>query len=111
MRTKMELGLIDKDPAAGSADAELIRVRGNCSQRTGGDPVAAMRAPTTLLPVKRDFLAAGLVDHMHIVQVPIVLGRGVRVWDGLQALEQDYEIEPVSVPSGVTPLTFTRKTS
>ena len=27
----------------------------------------------------------GLVDHMHLVQVPIVLGRGVRVWDGLEA--------------------------
>jgi dihydrofolate reductase len=63
--------------------------------------------PTTV----RDFLAAGLVDHMHLVQVPIVLGRGVRVWDGLQALEADYDIEVVSVPSGVTHLTFDRKTS
>jgi dihydrofolate reductase len=62
--------------------------------------------PTTV----RDFLAAGLVDHMHLVQVPIVLGRGVRVWDGLQALEADYDIEVVSVPSGVTHLTFDRKT-
>jgi hypothetical protein len=47
---------------------------------------------------------------MHLVQVPIVLGRGVRVWDGLEALDQDYEIEAVSAPSGVTHLTFTRKT-
>ena len=31
----------------------------------------------------RDFLAAGLIDHMHIVVVPILLGRGVRLWDGL----------------------------
>jgi dihydrofolate reductase len=61
--------------------------------------------------VVRDFLAAGLVDHMHVVQVPIVLGRGVRVWDGLEALEKDYEIEAVSVPSGVTHLTFDRKSS
>ena len=58
----------------------------------------------------RDFLAAGLVDHMHLVQVPIVLGRGVRVWDGLEGLEEDYEIEAVSAPSGVTHLTFDRKT-
>jgi dihydrofolate reductase len=61
--------------------------------------------------VVRDFLAAGLVDHMHLVQVPIVLGRGVRVWDGLESLEDAYEIETVSTPSGVTHLTFTRKTS
>jgi dihydrofolate reductase len=59
--------------------------------------------------VVRDFVAAGLVDHMHLVQVPIVLGRGVRVWDGLQALEDAYRIEAVSSPSGVTHLTFTRK--
>src|SRR6516164_2586404 len=60
--------------------------------------------------VVRDFLAAGLVDHMHLVQVPIVLGRGVRVWDGLEGLEEDYEIEVVSVPSRVTHLIFDRKT-
>ena len=59
--------------------------------------------------VVRDFVAAGLVDHMHLVQVPIVLGRGVRVWDGLEALEDSYDIEAVSSPSGVTHLTFTRK--
>ena len=61
--------------------------------------------------VVREFLAAGLVDHMHLVQVPIVLGRGVRVWDGLEALEANYEIQAVSAPSGVTHLTFDRKTS
>ncbi len=38
--------------------------------------------------VIRDFLAEGLVDHMHLVQVPILLGRGVRIWDGLEALEE-----------------------
>ena len=56
----------------------------------------------------RDFLAAGLVDHMHIVVVPILLGRGVRLWDGLEGLEQDYEVEATSSPSGVTHVTFTR---
>jgi dihydrofolate reductase len=59
--------------------------------------------------VVRDFLAAGLVDHAHFVQVPIVLGRGVRVWDGLEALEDSYAVEAVSTPSGVTHLTLTRK--
>ncbi len=61
--------------------------------------------------VIRDFVAAGLVDQLHLVQVPIVLGRGARVWDGLEALEQDYDIEAVSSPSGVTHLTLTRKVS
>lgn len=58
--------------------------------------------------VVRDFLSAGLIDHMHLVQVPIVLGRGVRVWDGLEALEDAFDIEAVSSPSGVTHLTFSR---
>ena len=58
--------------------------------------------------VVRDFIAAGLVDHVHLVQVPIVLGRGSRVWDGLEALEDTYAIEAVSTPSGVTHLTFTK---
>ena len=58
--------------------------------------------------VIRDFLAAGLIDHMHVVVVPILLGRGVRLWDGLEGLEKDYEIEATSSPSGVTHVTFTR---
>ena len=59
--------------------------------------------------VVRDFLSAGLIDHLHLVQVPIVLGRGVRIWDGLEAVEDSYAIEAVSTPSGVTHLTFTRE--
>jgi dihydrofolate reductase len=59
--------------------------------------------------VVRDFFAAGLIDHAHVAVVPILLGRGVRLWDGLEALEQNYEIEAVSSPSGVTHLTFTRR--
>jgi hypothetical protein len=46
---------------------------------------------------------------MHVVVVPIMLGRGVRLWDGMEGIEQDYDIEAVSAPSGVTHLTFTRK--
>jgi dihydrofolate reductase len=58
--------------------------------------------------IVRDFLAAGLVDHMHLVVVPILLGRGVRLWDGLEGFEKDYEVETTSSPSGVTHVTFTR---
>jgi dihydrofolate reductase len=56
--------------------------------------------------VLRDFLAAGLVDHMHIVVVPILLGRGARLWEGLEDIEKDYQVEAVSSPSGVTHVTF-----
>ena len=39
---------------------------------------------------------------------PIVLGRGVRLWEGLEGLEKEYQVEATSSPSGVTHLTFTR---
>ena len=41
----------------------------------------------------RDFLAASLIDTLHVVQVPILLGRGVRLWDGLEGIEERYDIE------------------
>ncbi len=55
-----------------------------------------------------EFLAAGLVDHLHVTVVPILLGRGVRLWDGLEGLERDYRVEATSSPSGVTHVTLTR---
>ena len=59
--------------------------------------------------VVRDFVRAGLVDLMHVAVVPIVLGRGVRLWDGLEELESTFDVESVASPSGVTHLTFSRK--
>jgi hypothetical protein len=47
--------------------------------------------------------------HLHVVLVPIPLGRGVRLWDGLEGLEQRFAIESVSTPSGVTHITFSRR--
>jgi hypothetical protein len=44
-----------------------------------------------------------------VVQVPILLGRGTRLWDGLEGLEERFAIEVVSSPSGVTHLTFARR--
>lgn len=73
------------------------RAAGGLDVRVGG-------GPTTV----RAFLAAGLVDHLHVVVVPIVLGRGVRLWDGLEAMEQQYEVEVVASPSGVVHVTFSR---
>ena len=86
-------------------DASPAEALHTAREAAGGQDVRIGGGPT----VVRDFIAAGLVDHMHLVQVPIVLGRGVRVWDGLEALENDYDIEAVSTPSGVTHLTFTAK--
>jgi dihydrofolate reductase len=61
------------------------------------------------LTVIRDFLAANLIDTLHVVQVSILFGRGVRQWDGVEGAEDRYSIEGVSLPSAVTHLTFTRR--
>ena len=74
-------------------------------EAAGGRDVRIGGGPATV----RDFLAADLIDVLHVVQVPIVLGRGVRLWDGLEGLEDRYDIEAVTSPSGVLHLTFTRK--
>jgi dihydrofolate reductase len=58
--------------------------------------------------VVRAFVTADLVDHLHVAVVPILLGRGVRLWDGWEGIEQRYDIASVTTPSGVTHLTFTR---
>lgn len=74
-------------------------------EAAGGLDVRIGGGPT----IVRDFLAADLIDTLHVVQAPILLGRGVRLWDGLEAIEERYDIESVSSPSGVTHLTFTRR--
>ncbi|HSO90084.1 MAG TPA: hypothetical protein VLR70_02925, partial [Arthrobacter sp.] len=45
----------------------------------------------------------------HIVLVPIVLGRGERLWDGLEGLEQLFDIQATPSPHGVLHLIFTRR--
>lgn len=85
-------------------DASPADALATAREAADGKDVRLGGGPTMI----REFLAAGLVDHMHIVVVPILLGRGVRLWDGLEGLEKEYDIESVSTPSGVTHLTFSR---
>jgi dihydrofolate reductase len=84
-----------------AAPAEALNVAreaaGSLDVRVGG-------GPSTI----RQFLAADLIDYLHVVIVPIVLGRGERLWDGLEELEQRFDVESVSSPSGVTHVTLTR---
>lgn len=86
-------------------DMPLTEALETARDAAGGQDVRIGGGPT----VVRSFLAEGLVDHMHIVVVPILLARGVNLWEGLEGLEQDFDLEAVSSPSGVTHLTFTRK--
>jgi dihydrofolate reductase len=97
---EMEGGTVFHFVDAGPQEAlDLARdAAGDLDVRIGGGPTMV-----------REFLAADLVDVAHIVQVPILLGRGVRLWDGLEDLDARYDVETVASPSGVTHLTFTRR--
>ncbi|WP_062383729.1 dihydrofolate reductase family protein [Demequina iriomotensis] len=85
-------------PAEALAEAQAMA--GGLDVRLGGGP-ATVRA----------FLAEDLVDLLHVVVVPIVLGRGGSLWQGLEGLEERFTVEAVSTPSGVTHLTFARRST
>jgi dihydrofolate reductase len=85
-----------------AAPADVLEL---ARQAADGQDVRIGGGATTI----RQFLAARLIDHMHISVVPILLGRGVRLWDGMEGLEQDYDIEATTARSGVTHLIFARK--
>jgi dihydrofolate reductase len=88
-------------------DASPVEALETARTAADGQDVRIGGGPTTV----RDFLAAGLVDHLHLVVVPILLGRGVHLWEGLEGLEAAYRVEATSSPSGVTHVTFTRTTA
>jgi dihydrofolate reductase len=85
---------------ASPADALAVarEAAGELDVRIGG-------GPNTI----RQFLAADLIDYLHVVIVPIVLGRGEPLWDGLEGLEERFDIESVTTPSGVTHLVCNRR--
>jgi dihydrofolate reductase len=55
-----------------------------------------------------DFIRAGLVDHLHLMVAPVVLGRGNRLWDELRGLEHTHAVTTEVAESGTTHVTFTR---
>lgn len=83
-----------------SPDAALehaVEAAGGKDVRIGGGPT-----------VVREFLKAGLVDQLHVAIAPILLGRGIRLWDGLRELQAGYEVTAETAPSGTVHLTFRR---
>lgn len=86
---------IDTTPA--EALKQAVTVAGGKDVRIGGG------ASTV-----RDFLKAGFVDRLHVAIVPILLGRGIRLWDDLRGLESGFTVESETAESGVIHLTFRR---
>jgi dihydrofolate reductase len=56
----------------------------------------------------RDFLRAGLVDDLHLMVAPVVLGRGNQLWDDLKGLELTTTVSTQTAESGTVHVTFRR---
>ncbi|MFN8521226.1 MAG: dihydrofolate reductase family protein [Chloroflexota bacterium] len=70
----------------------------------GGKDVRIGGGPTTV----NEYLAADLVDYLHIVVIPVLLGRGVSPWTGLEGIHDRFETQSLVAPSGATHLFMTR---
>lgn len=68
-----------------------LEAAGGLGVRLGGGPSSV-----------NAFLQADLVDFLHLVIVPSVLGTGVRVWDHLAGLEDRFTVETIGTKSGLT---------
>jgi dihydrofolate reductase len=69
--------------ARGAADGKDVRIGGG---------------PSTV----RQFLAADLIDMMHLVTVPVVLGEGQPLWAGLGGIHERFQIEVIGSRDGIT---------
>jgi dihydrofolate reductase len=77
--------------------AEASEAAGGLDVRVGGGVNTA-----------RDFLRAGLVDHLHLMIAPIVLGRGTRLLDDLRGLDLTHKVTTEVAESGTIHVTFSR---
>lgn len=77
-----------------SSPEEVLR---QAQESANGRDVRIGGGPSTV----RQFLLADLIDFMHLVIVPITLGRGVSLWEGLSGVEDRFTIETVNSPSGL----------
>ncbi|MFM9372750.1 dihydrofolate reductase family protein [Streptomyces sp. Da 82-17] len=81
---------LDAGPEDALAHARSLADGGDV--RLGGGP-----------SVVRQFLKADLVDFMHLVTVPVVLGVGGSLWDDeLTEIQDRFTVESATSPSGLT---------
>ncbi len=58
----------------------------------------------------KQYLKAGLVDELHLVQVPLLLGQGESLFEGLAGIEDRYECVGFTPSKRATHLKIVRKT-
>jgi dihydrofolate reductase len=86
-----------------ASPAEALRL---AQEAANGGDVRIGGGPSTV----RQFLRDDLIDFMHVVVVPITLGRGASLWEGLSGLEERFTVETITSPSGVTHQFWNRAT-
>lgn len=89
---------IDTNPA--DALRQAVDVAGGKDVRVGGG--------ATLV---RDFLKERLVDRLQVAIAPILLGRGIRLWEDLRGFDLGYSVEVEAAESGTVHLTFSGDTA
>jgi dihydrofolate reductase len=57
----------------------------------------------------QQYLAAGLVDELHLAISPVLLGQGERLFDKVDSLASEYEVSRVVPSPKVTHVHLTRK--
>ncbi|MEZ5211773.1 dihydrofolate reductase family protein [Gordonia sp. PP30] len=87
---------VDAGPAQALAFADELA--GGRDIRLGGGPTSV-----------REFLQADLVDFLHLVTIPVVIGSGVSIWDGCAELQDRFDIESVTTGRGLTHQFWNRK--
>ncbi|MPV51241.1 DNA-binding protein [Pseudactinotalea sp. HY160] len=78
----------------GGSPLEVLR---RAQEAAGVRDVRIGGGPSTV----RQFLQAGLVDFMHLAIVPILLGGGVSLWEGLGGIEEQFTVETIASTSGL----------
>lgn len=84
--------------------AAVAEVLTEATEAAGGRDVRISGGISTA----RDFLRAGLVDELRVRVAPVLLGRGIRIWDELRGLEQGYTVTSEVSDSGTVHVAFTR---
>jgi len=85
-------------------NAPIEDVLAEASEAAGGKDVRVGGGARTA----QQFLAAGLVDDLHVAIAPILLGRGTNLWDGLRGLDLTHKVTSEVAESGTVHVTFTR---
>lgn len=78
-------------------DGSAREVLAQALEAADGQDVRLGGGPSTV----RQFLEADLVDFMHLVIVPVVLGEGIALWGPASGIEDRFSVETVTSPSGL----------